>query len=741
MPFHTRLLARYGRLAVLLTLLLTAAAVFVQYSSPPWVRGAIDRMDALLYDMKARAAIPRPISSEPPIVIVDIDERSLKQEGRWPWPRSKLARLVERLAEGNALLVVFDLVMSEPEMHPADHLSEGEITLPEELAQWLDTHRPAWDSDLKLSLALGHVDAVLGTLFHEETGVQAGRLVAPDIDHRGAGPLDVRRLGVHRFDGFAAPLESLMRAAIGIGAINVVPDPDGVVRRAALMVEYGGRLYPSLPLEAARQYLLEEAVRVYTADIEALQAITHFELGGRLIPTDATGSILVPYMGLPGTFATVSSTDVLRDDAALALVDNAIVLVGTSALALGDLRPTPVKADFPGIEIQASVLHGLLHPDLLVSEPDWIPGAVVILLAGIGLLLLVFMPLIAPFLQPLLGATLALLAVVVNYWIWDAHKVNFPLFTQMLLIFVSTTAFTVEGLIMEAREKRRIRTSFGQYVPQEHIARLQGRGWRGTLTGERREMTVLFSDIRDFTRLSEGLDAARLREFLNHYLTPITRIVFATDGTIDKYVGDMVMAFWNAPLDDADHARHAVESALKMQRKIEQMQPELRRFGVAKVAAGIGINTGEMNVGDMGSEYRLAYTVLGDAVNLGSRLEGLTKFYGVPILVSEATKAQCPELAFRYVDRVRVKGKEESVRVFQPLDSEMRGDSQGLAAYEAAIGHYLARRWAAAVIAFAELAERAPDERLYRLYLERARQLQQSPPDSDWDGVFVHTSK
>lgn len=702
-------------------------------------------MDALLYDLKVRVSVPRPISPDTPIVIVDIDEKSLKEEGRWPWPRWKLARLLDRFTEGGVLLGVFDLVLSEAEANPSDQLTGFDIEIPEDVRSWLGEHRSQWDSDLKLTQALTQMDVVLGTLFHEVSEVRVGRLVGPDVIDAADGRLDRQKMVVKTYPGYSAPLATLMDSAIGSGSINVIPDADGVVRRAPLLVEHQGHYYPSLALESARQFLLENNVRVHTAAVNDVQVITHLQLADRIIPTDAMGSILVPYMGRARTFPTVSATDVLRNDNALSALDSAIVLVGTSALALADLRPTPVMADFPGIEIQASVLNGLLHPELLVSEPDWIPGAVVVLLAVIGLLIIGLMPVVPSFFQPLLGLLIVAAAVAFNYWVWTEQRVNMPLFTQVFLIFVATTAFTVEGLARETREKRKIRLSFGQYVPVEHIARLQGSGWTGTLSGERREMTVLFSDIRDFTHLSENLDATQLREFLNHYLTPITEIIFATGGTIDKYVGDMVMAFWNAPLDDPRHASHAVEAALKMQAKITQMQGEFQSLGVTTVAAGIGIHTGEMNVGDMGSEFRRAYTVLGDAVNLGSRLEGLTKYYGVPILTSELTRSQCPDMVFRYVDRVRVKGKEEPVSIYHPLgepDSlEFPFDGQTLAQYEAAIRLYLDRRWPEAAAEFLKLCEKVPQEYLYRLYLERARHFAQDPPGLDWTGVFVHTSK
>lgn len=285
---------------------------------------------------------------------------------------------------------------------------------------------------------------------------------------------------------------------------------------------------------------------------------------------------------------------------------------------------------------------------------------------------------------------------------------------------------------------------FDQYVPPAHIDRMMNDPSAYQFEGEQKELTVLFSDIRSFTNISESLSAAELKAFLNNYFTPITKIIFDNEGTIDKYVGDMVMAFWGAPVDDKKHAYHAVLTALKMQQMTQQLRQEFSAKGWPAVEIGVGLNTGPMNVGDMGSSYRRAYTVLGDAVNLGSRLESITKFYGAKILIGEHTHAQAPEFVYRYVDRIQVKGKNEPVRVYEPLclKTELTPELEHeLSQYEKAHQLYMQQQWQAASGAYQQLIADYPEQKLYQVYKDRIADLSTTDLPEDWDGVFRHTQK
>jgi adenylate cyclase len=377
-----------------------------------------------------------------------------------------------------------------------------------------------------------------------------------------------------------------------------------------------------------------------------------------------------------------------------------------------------------------------------------------VLTFGLGLLLSLVLPFSGVLLYVLASAVAAGIAVWINLWLWiDQAFVNLWLWIDQafvtsligpLLAVVAVTSFNlVYGFFTETLAKRQLKSMFGQYVPPELVEEMSRNPEGITDDGERRELTVLFCDIRGFTTISEQLTASQLKDLLNRFFTPMTEIIFDHRGTIDKYVGDMIMAFWGAPLADPDHARNAIDTALMMLARTEELKPELARLGYPEVNIGIGLNTGPMNVGNMGSQFRRSYTVLGDSVNLGSRLEGLTKFYGVQLIVGEQTHAGQDAFLFRQLDRVQVKGKKEPTRIYTPIcrldeaTSEVRAE---LALYEQARRAYIEKRWDDAEQGFRELRVEE-DNVLYDIYLERLAHLRVEPPDDDWDGTFVHTSK
>jgi len=344
----------------------------------------------------------------------------------------------------------------------------------------------------------------------------------------------------------------------------------------------------------------------------------------------------------------------------------------------------------------------------------------------------------------MVSGTAMLLAVAGNFYLWNKLNLDLPLAAIILLVVVLTMLNLGYGFLRENASRKLLKGMFDQYVPPAHIDRMMSDPSAYQFEGEQKELTVLFSDIRSFTNISETLSAAELKGFLNSYFTPITQIIFDNEGTIDKYVGDMVMAFWGAPIDDERHAYHAVLTALKMQQMTQRLRDEFSKKGWPAVEIGVGLNSGPMNVGDMGSSYRRAYTVLGDSVNLGSRLESITKFYGAKILLGEHTQALAPEFIYRYVDRIQVKGKNEPVRVYEPLclQKDMTSAlSAELTQYEAAHQLYMEQQWDAAAAAFSELIQSYPEQKLYQVYKDRVADLRQENLPHDWDGVFRHTQK
>ncbi len=728
------------RLPILLGIVLTAYFILLSLqpgqSSGHW----LNRLDFLLYDLRFNAALDwqPPGRGEQPVIIVDIDEKSLAEEGRWPWSRHKLADLVAALAQSGAVVVAFDVVFSEPERNPVDDIREH---MTQSGADWQPPRewRARVDADSHFARELPATDTVLGFFFLDEASVSVGRLPAPVYRLPAEA---AKRSVIIAKPGYAANLPQLQEAAAGAGFVTTFADADGAIRRAPLIIRYGNDLYPSLALATVMAYLFDRQLQLETVALGEVDVLRYAGVGAQLARTDAAGRVIVPYKGPKRTFPYLSATDVLNGHTGTGVLEGAIVLIGTSALGLSDLRATPVGTQYPGVEVHANVIEALLNDDF-PYRPEWEAGALLAQLLLFGMLLSFWLPRLGPLGSMLLSGLTLLLVISGNFYLWTYQHLDLPLAAVLLLVSSLTLLNLGYGFVSENVSRRQLKGMFDQYVPPAHIERMMNDPSAYQFAGESKELTVLFSDIRSFTNISEKLSAADLKALLNSYFTPITKVIFDNEGTIDKYVGDMVMAFWGAPLDDQQHASHAVQAALCMQCVTASLRDEFSARGWPAIEIGIGINTGPMNVGDMGSSYRRAYTVLGDAVNLGSRLESITKFYGVPILVGEQTQAQAPEFVYRYIDRIQVKGKNEPIRVYEPLGLANEIDDatqQELSLQQQATEHYFARRWDEAQQIFSELWQCQP-RRLYQVYSERIEHLRQQELAEDWDGVFRHTEK
>lgn len=702
------------------------------------------RLDALIYDWRFQWLTP--VRPEPPVplVIVDIDEQSLKQVGRWPWSRARVAELVTALERQGVGLVGFDVVFSEPEANPADALLESGALSAGARAE-LAAARDGFDNDARLAEVVP-ARTVLGYFLHAG-GVRNGALPEPLLD---LPPEEAPGWRIIDLPDYTGNLPVLMQRSRSAGFVSTLPDRDGVIRRSPLVLRHEGRIYTALSLELARLQLAAPFSDVRTVPCYGDQTcVQTIRIGDRVIPTDQHGQVLVPYKGRRGSYSYLSAARVLRGDVPEGLLKGAIVLVGTSALGLADLRITPLQTQYPGVEVHANLLDAILQagPGLgtFYYQPDWAAGSVLVLLLVSGLLLALLLPRLEPGSMLVVVLAWFVLLFLGNFLVWRQGHLDLPLAAPVLMGFLIALFNIFWGFLRANRQRREIKTMFGQYVPPAYVEQMLASPEAVSLEGESREMTVLFSDVRNFTTLSEGLSAQELKRLLNRYFTPITQIIFDHQGTIDKYVGDMVMAFWNAPLDDAAHASHAIAAALAMQQKVEELKQEFAASGLPEINIGVGINTGLMNVGDMGSEFRRAYTVLGDSVNLASRLEGITKFYGVKVLVGEATCTQAPEYLYRCVDRLVVKGKHEPITVYEPvcLASEASASRrERVERYNEAVGWYFARQWEPAEAALRELAAQDPGRRLYRLFLERIAALRDDPAlAAQWTGVYEHTSK
>ena len=623
--------------------------VTLQWWQPNW----LSRLEGIGYDFKLVNVMPPVPKSEVNIQIVDIDEPSIAQLGRWPWPRAQLANLLAELKQQGALVVAFDMLFSEPQRNMAQQVLSKipEINNLKSDSEQLNSLIQQFDNDLLFAQQMSDIDVVLGILFQQDSKLHKGQILAPAIIQPDGGANNL-----HRFKGFNASIDVLNQAALGQGFINAVFDKDGFIRRVALLVDYDSQLYASLALEAFRVYSFAEQIEPQWVTTE--QARLHgIKVGKEYVATDQRGQLLLPFRGPARSYPYTSAAEVISNTISDNRFDGAVVFVGTSSVGIADLRSTPMSIVYPGVEIHATAFDALTQPKNIPVQPDWWLGANISLMILLGSLLLWLFRNSSPLVMTM-GAGFMIIGIwLFNLALWYFYLVHLPHMSMLLMLLTLAAFMIAQGFFKENKRRQQVKAAFDQYVPPAHIEKLLNEDENVSLAGERKELTVLFADIRNFTEHSEKLAANELKQMLNDYFSPITKIIFQQQGTIDKYVGDMVMAFWGAPLADENHAIHALDAAMEMLVCTKQLANEFKQQSWPELNIGIGLNTGQMNVGDMGSSYRRSYTVIGDAVNLASRLESLTKFYGVEILVAEHTKLQCPDYEFMAVDRVKVKGK------------------------------------------------------------------------------------
>jgi adenylate cyclase len=729
---------------ILLILLLNTTGI---YRYP-----AIDQLENWTYD--ARLNLTRPNTLDDRIVIVDIDEFSLAEVGRWPWSRDKLATLVDNLfSHYGASVVGFDIVFAEKDgssgLTVFENLARDELSNNPQYLKTFTKIRPSLEFDRIFANSLRGEKAVMGYYFRHsvpqgESGVTG--LLPPPVFKMDAQWS--KRLPISKAMGFAGNLEIIQSAAASGGYFdNPLVSEDGVFRRVPLVQNYEGNLYSSLALATAQVYLGNPEIElgVRTGDSNNDQnyySLEFINLGDHRIPVDNNGAAYVPYRGLQGSFLYLPIHQVLTQNIDPALLKDKIVLVGATAPGLLDLRSTPVQNIYPGVEVQANLISGILDQSIN-HRPVWTIGYEFALLILIGVSMSLLLPLVSPLLATASSFAVSLLVTGGTLFAWNNNLI-LPLASPLLLISMIFVLHMTYGFFIESRGKRQLARLFGQYIPPELVAEMSESPSDFALDGESREMTVLFSDVRGFTTISEGMDPRQLTRLMNALLTPMTRVIHKNRGTIDKYMGDAIMSFWGAPLTDSEHASHALYAALAMMEELKIMQDDFKARGWPEIDIGIGLNTGIMNVGNMGSEFRMAYTVLGDAVNLGSRLEGLTKKYGVNIIVSESTRESVPEFVFRELDLVRVKGKNEPVAIFEPVGHKndlTKSVTSELTSYERALRGFRSQNWEKAEIDFSNLCQFNPDRRLYQVYLHRVIHFRANPPVDNWDGVYTHTSK
>ncbi|MGQ0621091.1 MAG: CHASE2 domain-containing protein [Panacagrimonas sp.] len=710
----------------------------------------LTQVEALTYDMRTRLTLPG--TGDPSVVIIDVDERSLAAEG-WPWPRNKWARFVEVVFEKYPPLVLgFDINFSEPDRSSGAELlarlaREDMADLPGFAAR-AEKIRGQLDFDRQFADAIRGKPVVLGFFFKsyipDDEPPITGSLCPPAMDKPMASQYAVDFI---RARGYGGNLGTLQEASPRCGFFdNPVQDGDGVYRRVPLVQQFDGAIYPSLALAMVQTAQGGEPVEMEfdPPDSRSSLNIERLRIGGLRVPVDEDVAAYVPYRGPFRTFTYLSATDVLNGKIDPALLKGRLALVGTSAAGLLDLRTTPVGQAYAGVEVHANLVAGMLSQSVRQKAPYY-GGIETTMLFSIALLVAWLFPRLSPLAGAGMAVGIVVAVAVLAMLLWDGADFIMPMGVPVVFTIAVFVAHLLYGYFVESRKSRDISRMFGEYIPPELVAEMAERGGEISMEGESREMTVLFSDVRGFTTISEKLDARELAQLMNAFLTKMTYVIQKHRGTIDKYMGDAIMAFWGAPLVDAEHGSNAMKAGLELLTAVRELDADFEKRGWPRLQIGVGLNSGKMSVGNMGSQFRRAYTVMGDAVNLGSRVEGLTKEYGVSIMCTENSRGLLPnDWAFRELDLVRVKGKNEPVAVFEPLgpkDALDPGLRQDLARHRGALKLYRSQAWEQAGLEFHNLKSGPRPHKVYSLFLDRIEYLQQNPPGKDWNGAFTFEHK
>lgn len=691
------------------------------------------------------------------IVIAAVDEKSLSELGRWPWPRSTHAELVDRLKEYGAKAVGFDIVFAEPDANSSlktiDELSK-EMKMAgiqdKKIQQLLDRKKMTADNDTILSESIAKAKNVtLGYFFHlssedvaylSEEDIEAA---AENLDNsryqiiKADSEPDESRL-VHAYSA-AVNLKSLNDAAENSGYFNAIPDSDGTIRWSPLVIQYQDSYYSSLALSLLLQYLDWPMLTLNMAEF----GVAGISIGDTFIPTNENGWLLINYLGPAKTFPHYSISDIINGQISPDTFKDKIVIVGATAIGIYDLRVTPYSNVYPGVEIHANVLDSILHQNFL-RQTDVTKAVDVFSIILFGLIMGIAIPRVKAIYGILLSLLIIIVFVITNAFIFTHYNLWLNMIYPVLTMLMIYLGITIYRYITEEREKKKIRGAFQYYLTASVINEMLKDPSKLKLGGDKKDLSVLFSDIRGFTTISEKLTPEELVHLLNEYLTAMTNVVFHYNGLLDKYMGDAIMAVFGAPLDQPDHALRACRTALGMMDELKKLQKKWTEENKPVLNIGIGINSGDMVVGNMGSDMRFDYTVMGDSVNLGSRLEGINKEYGSNIIISEYTYEVVKDVLFcREMDAVRVKGKKQPVKIYELL-CEMKDAEkwkQPVNLFEEGLVKYKQGLWDEAIEFFNKVLEIQPVDAPSHLYIERCKELKKNPPEGTWDGVFTMTRK
>jgi len=689
------------------------------------------------------------------VVIVDIDEKSIKQLGQWPWSRDKIAKILNNLTKAGVGIIGFDVVFAEEDRSsPARILRELNITSVNAL-----------DYDQIFAQTVANTPTILGYQFELE---DKKFVIKDDLD---IPAIFIERNKPDNMDtvinakGTILNNKLLQESAYSSGFFNNVPDDGGVVRSVPLIIRYNDSLYPSLILEMVRASMGISKVFVNYSEL----GVENIQIGEFKIPTDRYGRLIINYRGPSKTFKYISAVDIYNNNFNKSDIEGKIVIIGTSAAGLLDLRATPFESVYPGVEVHANGIDNIITQDFIYT-PSWIDGINFVVILSISIFVVLLSTYTPFWFNPIILFGTGFGIFIFAYKLLFEYGIEIDLFLPMMSVLFGAIVSTFMDYMFEVKNEKLIKKKFASKVSKEVMESLLKDPTSNAFAAMEKEITVTFSDVRGFTNISEAMPSAKvLIEFLNEYMDPMTETIIKYKGTVDKFIGDAIMAYWNAPSDVKDHASMAVDATLEQLHQLDDLNEKIRkdkrfqavvemsdRKNIPIIDIGIGINTGVAIVGEMGSSKRSDYTAIGDSVNLGSRLESLCKFYNSKCNISNFTKAQIDEsrYIFRFLDLVTVKGKSEPVEIWQIHDYD-RDESyhklykvskkrllEELELYHSAVALYKEAKFSEALKIFKDMDswEDKTNKNIYKIYIERCEHYIKEPP-KDFNGVFVHTTK
>ncbi|MFK2822033.1 CHASE2 domain-containing protein [Arcobacter sp. YIC-80] len=719
--FNLKKLFIYINVALILSI--TLSFIYIFFPKLP------DSLDNRLRDYFFTIRGEIPTSNN--VVIVDIDEHSLQELGQWPWPRNKISKILKNLTDAGVTIIGFDVVFAE-EDNSSPHKVLKQLNIKKD-------NIPNYDLDFAQTIA--STPTILGYLFElkkrEFLNNAAPKIPAIYIEKNKQLGKESLIKGV----GTVLNIPLLQDNSYSSGFFNNIPDESGIIRSVPLVISYDDIIYPSLGLELLR--ILLDTDKVYINYDE--EGVSTISLANIEIPTDRYGRVLVNFRGKEKTFNYISANDIYNNSFKKEEVAGKIVLIGTSAAGLLDLRATPFESVFPGVEVHANVIDNIIQGDF-IYKASWVDGANIFIIFFLSILIVLLIKYTPFWMNPVISISFLVLSLYALYKILFTYGIVLNIFFPIATIILGTILATLFDYFYEIKQEEAIKKKFASKVSQEVMNSLLKDVHSNEFQAMEKEVTVFFSDIRNFTKISEKMkDANKLISYLNEYMDPMSNIIIKYQGTIDKYIGDAIMAYWNAPADVDDHADKAVLASIEQIESLKALNKKLQNDNKPLVDIGIGLNSGTAVVGEMGSIGRSDYTVIGDAINLGARLESLCKYYGSKINISNHTKEKLKgQYILRFLDLVKVKGKEKPAEIWQvqgkgEASKELKEE---LELHHKAIKLYQNSKFKEALEIFIKL-ENNPEKsnkKIYEIYIQRCEDFIQNPP-SNFIGIYEHSTK